>query len=82
MADLESGLNRRPTGGETAVAASLMRMVPALLDHAGEVLAAARLQHAGDTLERQPTGAPTDADLALLASDRDAGRSDQSGKPS
>ena len=48
------------------VAAALMRMALALLDRADEGLAAARLQHALDTLEQRRAGRPTDANLDAL----------------
>jgi len=51
------------------VAASLMRMSLALLDRAGEGMAAVRLQQALDTLERRPPGPPSDAELDAFVRD-------------
>ncbi len=48
------------------VAISLMRMALALLDRADESLAAARLQHALDTLELRAPGPPTEVEIATL----------------
>lgn len=56
------GDDRRPR----EVAAALMRMALALLDRADEGLAAARLQHALDTLEQRRPGSPTDAELEIF----------------
>ena len=58
VVERETGTSAR----EIAVAGSLMRMALALLDRADEGLAAARLQHALDTLERR-SGSPTEAQL-------------------
>ena len=49
---------------ETEVAVFLMRMALALLDRNPERLAATRLQHAIDTLERRAPGPPSIAELA------------------
>lgn len=54
------------TGGsdnDRTVALSLMRMALALLDRCGESTGAARLQHAIDTVERRPIGAPGDSEI-------------------
>lgn len=44
---------------DSATAVSLMRMALALLDRAGDLQGAARLQHAIDTVLRTPPGPPT-----------------------
>lgn len=51
---------------ELEVALNLMRLALPLLDRAGEYAAAARLQHAIDTAEREPTGALDEAALDRL----------------
>ena len=58
--DSGGGGDRRPR----EIAVALMRMALAPLDRAAdEGLAAARLQHALDTLEQRRPGCPTDAEL-------------------
>ena len=57
----------------TATAVRLMRLALPLLDQSGQGFAAARLQHAIDTVDDVPVRAPTDEELnRFLESDLSA----------